>query len=261
MKAMIIQHHAATFISMMAIYFSVLNPTQAEKVVLPAEFTDHDAPGAGTPYPFDPFFFGEEGLRVQQLFEGTSFPEHEEGVLIQSVGFRLSGSPTERQNSFDVVFPKVEVHLSTSPKSMANMSNRFANNVGVDESIVYDAPLRWQAEFVRGPVQSMSLIIPFDEPFRYLPSQGSLLLDIRVKGQKKAGLVDWASFSGWSIVRGHLTTAEVGEFVLGSGLITQFSFQAIPEPATVGLASLGLLMVIATLSRGESGSDLMECKR
>ena len=213
--------------------------------VVPEEYTKKEGPGDGMLYPFDPAAFGNiTGLRLQQLYEGALFPEYQNGAIIESIAFRLSGSATEGNRSFDVTFPDVEVRISTTSKSVGGMREQFASNTGADEVIVFKSPLRWQATFTPGQVQAMSVIIPFSVPFVYQPAKGSLLIDISVREMRQhTGQVDLAIDQHLEVVRGIIPNQR-GETFPGAGLITRFGITAVPEPTTT------LLMIVSVATVG-----------
>ena len=107
-------------------------------------------------------------LRYQQVYNASVFTNVDaEFVYITAFGFRVE------PGQFPWTVTNMQINLSTTLRSADNLSTNFAENVGTDDAVVF-GPERhdfpgWGA-----------FQILLETPFRYDPSMGNLLLDIRI---------------------------------------------------------------------------------
>jgi hypothetical protein len=152
--------------------------------------------------------------------------------------------------------PNLRVHLSTTAKAPDGLSTTFADNVGLDETIVFNGAWTRSSAAIPGPggTRAFDIILPFTTSFIYDPAQGNLLMDfIDTNGFGSPSffpLVDAYFAIGASSIAGG-PNASTG-FVVNGGVVTQFTFQpaVVPDPAAVpepsswilfGLGGAGLL--------------------
>ena len=229
--------------------------TNAAIVVVPGgNATVEGTPdGSASYYPF-----GGEGTpntqRYQQIYNGASFgftgPQ-----LITQIAFRPDAS---FGSAFSTTIPNIQINLSTSSRTASTLSTTFANNVGADDTVVFGSgtpstasPLNLSSGFTAGPGNTKSFdIILSVQPFLYDPSQGSLLLDVRLYNSGFTSPVryfDTQTSSTDGIAR--VATGNAGNYLQAvgdvadtTGLVTQFTFAPVPEPTTYGcIAGLGAL--------------------
>jgi hypothetical protein len=147
--------------------------------------------------------------------------------------------------------PNFRLSLSTTSRSPTTLSPTFADNIGPDHTLVlFRDPLTLTTANLPGPgnTRQFDLTFPFQRPFLYDPAVGNLLAEFQSGPPATTG--DTIFFD---LVAGDPTVNAVAAFgsstattgdVLGIGLITQFTVQAVPEPSTfalLGLGTLGLL--------------------
>jgi hypothetical protein len=203
---------------------------------------------------FGPFF--DTSVRYQQVYSASQFPST--GPLsITQIAFRPDASVTNP--SLFIRFDSVRIDLSTTSRTPGTLSTVFANNVGANNTTVFDSFL-----FINTPVTGpaagpKNFIVTFTlSPFTYDPSLGNLLLDVRAfeSGGGISAPFDAQSSSPFTA---HVDASGVGSTsgsIIATGLVTQFQFTpvqatATPEPSAMLLTSAGVLL-LASLARWRS---------
>jgi hypothetical protein len=126
------------------------------------------------------FFTGSatftETLRSQQVYTGSEFGTTP--ILITAIYWRPSPNLGA---AFSTVVPSLQVNLSTTSKQGDELSSTFAENIGRDEKVVFNGPLKFSSEFqdAAGGTKKFDMKLRLKHPFYYDPAEGNLLLDIR----------------------------------------------------------------------------------
>jgi hypothetical protein len=185
--------------------------------------------------PFDTYEF-----RYQQVYDGTEFPSSP--ILITEIRFRpdsVFGIPFSR------TVEQVQIDLSTTSASPDELSSMFADNVGADDVVVHNGPLTLSSAFI-GPAsgpKEFDIAISIS-PFLYDRKLGNLLLDVRKpEGTGLPPLDSTSSIFSDAVSRvDSLSDANspVATNTDSVGLITQFTYIIIPEPAAWLLLMCGL---------------------
>jgi hypothetical protein len=144
-------------------------------------------------------------------------------------GTTLSGFP------FDL-----QIRMSTTTRAVDSLSPVFAENIGVDETVVFSGSVSWST-FHQPSIspQFFDLRIDLQQPFFYQPSMGNLLIDFNVTNSLIQSQID-----AWNRL-GDSVSSVVGEVGAASGtpstlgLVTFFDATIVPEPSTYILISLG----------------------
>jgi hypothetical protein len=113
--------------------------------------------------------------RVQQVYASSEFSNSP--ILITAIYWRPSindGFP------FRTVVSNIQVNLSTTSKQPDQLSSVFAENVGLDDQIVFAGPLKLSSRFrdAAGGTKKFDMMLRLQHPFYYDPAQGNLLVDI-----------------------------------------------------------------------------------
>jgi hypothetical protein len=127
-------------------------------------------------FPFDCF---NGSMRYQQVYAASHFSAiSNAGGFINSISYRLDSPCLTGDGQ---VIPSLQIDLSTTSKAPDSLSPVFAENVGVNDTIVRGpGSLTMSSSCSPGTKpQSFQLLIQFDRPFFYDPSAGNLLLDVR----------------------------------------------------------------------------------
>ncbi|MFV1968604.1 MAG: PEP-CTERM sorting domain-containing protein [Pirellulaceae bacterium] len=189
---------------------------------------------------------GDGPFRVQFLYAASDFRSLPEGHRL-IVG--TAGRADDRQsNPFSRSYADLEIRLSTT--SVNDLSTTYADNIGQDETLVFDGPSSVSYP-ATGPAEGPR---PFSEggtfqtPFFYEPSLGNLLVDITAPlgSTGDSGSFDAHETVGSrSLVSGDPTQA-VGQW---DTIVQVRQFTFVPEPTTFALVCLGLIGLLAAKKR------------
>ena len=122
------------------------------------------------------------------------------------------------------------------------MSSNVDENVGADETLVYDGPLTLIAtdEGLGNPPRPFEYVIEFQTPFTYDPSAGNLLVDRTLT--LSAGTV--APFVDAHDVGEIRTVFDNGQF---QSLVMVTEFTVVPEPSAMSLCGVGMFVGLAAI--------------
>ena len=117
------------------------------------------------------------GLRMQFVYGSVHFPP-DIGVLITELRFRPDRAAGF---AFTGVIASLQVNLSTTTRNPDELSTVYAQNVGVDDLVVFSGTLPVSSQFTGPPFgpKTFDIVIPLTTPFLYNPAAGNLLVDIR----------------------------------------------------------------------------------
>lgn len=133
-----------------------------------------DAPGnGGSIHPFGSTADCNDGMRFQQILDGDAVGSGN----ISSLAFRLDdGEPAFGPHTYG----GTTVKLSTTSRGTGDMSKTFADNIGADETLVFQGDLTVSAG-TDTPVNPFDFQLPVDVPFHFDASSGNLLIDVTVE--------------------------------------------------------------------------------
>ena len=199
--------------------------------------------------------------RYQQVYAGSLFGGYTAPLAIERISFRPD---SVYGGAFTATLPNIQISLSTTPRTMAELTDVFAENVGSDETIIVNGALTLSSSFTgpAGGPMDFDIHIDLATPFNYDPSLGNLVMDV----WNYKGVVDdpplsmvfdaeWKNpdiyriYTGYSVsAGGYLDTVNdsTGLFAPGAmGLVTQFTFtpagvEPVPVPGAALLGVLGL---------------------
>ena len=179
-------------------------------------------------------------MRYQQVYEASQFGVLSQPARITHIAFR----PDQwGGDAFASTIQDIQINLSTTSGAPDNLSLTFADNVGVDNTVVYSGSLSLSSSDTGGPPRDFDIIIPLQYPFLYDPGAGNMLLDIRIFTPAGTTGFDAETPEGDSVSR--LFSLDVnsptGDTSDSAGLVTQFTAQPIPEPGTLALLAAGAL--------------------
>jgi hypothetical protein len=209
----------------------------------------------------------KQPIRYQQVYDKSQFASFASGgEYITQLAFRVHspGIP------FSASISDLQVNLSTTAKTPEGLSTTFASNVGTDDTVVFPSASVQFAASLAGPPdgpQAFDLVITFTTPFRYDPTKGNLLVDIRntsgtTHDPANDQEIDEVSTGGDSVSRvynlGDVTAATAGPTGGGFqadtfGAVTRFVSTTNLPPATPPHT----LLNSATRMRVETGDNVL----
>ena len=127
-----------------------------------------------------PFSIGPSLQRYQQVFLAKEVLSAFRQEFITQILFRPDAI---FGNAFSSIIPDIQINLSTTNAAPDRLSTTFANNVGNDDTVVFNrGPLSLSSIDTGGVVgpKEFNIIINLSTPFLFNFSHGNLLLDVRV---------------------------------------------------------------------------------
>jgi hypothetical protein len=113
-------------------------------------------------------------MRYQQVYSSTLFSNLNSNIYLKFIEFSPKVLPFQEPAAWSV--PSMQVNLSTTAKSADSLSPVFSENVGPDDQVVFGpGPHTFSPTYPDGYGT-----VFLDRSFRYNPSLGNLLLDVRI---------------------------------------------------------------------------------
>jgi hypothetical protein len=182
-------------------------------------------------------------VRYQQVYNASDFLS-QAGPQYRITD--LSFLPGTGNTLGSTTLSNVLITFSITARSADQLSSAFADNIGVNTTVVSSGLLR----LVFNPVGDWNFSIHLQQPFLYDPALGNLLMDVRnyqTLPSGPPGRMGYANVAGdgSSLVGGYDVNSPTG--VPGTaGLVTRFTVELVPEPSPGGLLVLGLGLAVAT---------------
>ena len=215
-----------------AVIYDRANSAEAQeiKIVVPNEFEDREGnlqQGEGT---------GSASLRSQELTLASEFDQLPPSYRwITAVALRPDESAFLPRHT---EYGDTQYRLSTTDKEQDELSLVFAENVGPDETIVFDRrPYTISVDDASnvgkpGP-REFDYVFRFDTPFYYDPNQGNLLSEFR----SESGYLDaWPNADAQNesksvaAILGTDADADEGTQVVNFSFVREYTFAALPGP-------------------------------
>jgi hypothetical protein len=146
------------------------NIAKADQIVVPNSSANSQTPNAG-----EGIF--NETIRYQAVYGSSQFPPYP--IVISAIQWRpdsYQGGPVT-----NVTITNIQINLSTTTNSADHLSLVFAQNSGLDNTLVFNGTLVLSTASttqVNG-TKVFDINLPLQTPFVYDPSKGNLLLDVR----------------------------------------------------------------------------------
>jgi hypothetical protein len=188
-------------------------------------------------------------LRYQQVFAASQFQAVPPGgAYLTRLYFRTDCGHA----GGSCVNSNIQVNISTTVKDPDQLSAAFAENVGLDDTVVFHGPFTAGTAAGGCPPAFFENSLGLDRPFFYNPLQGNLLLDVRSYPGHTLSIPlppqaepahDATDVAGDSVSRVYAlsVTASVAEHIETTGIITEFEFHPVPA-LTNTLTTNGLVL-------------------
>jgi len=128
----------------------------------------------------------------------------------------------------------LRLHASTTRRSVAELSTTFAENLGTNNTLVFDGTVNVTTGNLPGPgnTRQFDYVVPFTTPFLYDPAAGNLVLDLQIEenGSAAPATFDTVFLPDPAIGRVlaiDSSTATTGT-IWADTLVTQFTFEPPP---------------------------------
>jgi hypothetical protein len=167
----------------------------------------------------------------QQVYQNTQF-----GGPIQITGLQFYNTQSDT-GATSMNTGNFQISLSTTSANWNTLSSTYANNIGPDNTMVFDGSLAQPWTF--GDTLSISLTTPF----LYNPADGNLLMDVIATNTGDAGGDIYFDTNGSSQRNDYLGRVFTdGNVDAGYGLVTGFitGGTSTPEPGSAVLLGLAL---------------------
>jgi len=227
-------------IGMVAVFLAAFPAmSQAQNVVVP-NVSQNTEGNYNNGFPFNVGDFGFTTQRYQQVYASSQFSSITSPTFITAITFRPDG---DSGNSFSQTITNIQINLSTTSAGVGSLSFTFADNVGGNDAVVHSGALSISSSFTGGNPRDFDIVINLQTPFLYDPSAGNLLMDVRNFSGEITTQFDASDDTG---TMSRLFTASsgvnslVGDIDDESGLVTQFTFAAVPVPTTWALMGLAI---------------------
>ena len=126
----------------------------------------------------------------------------------------------------------LRIYASTTTRSVAGLSLTFADNLGADNTLVFNGTLNWTTGNLPGPgnTRQFDIVFPCTTPFLYDPAAGNLLLDTQLSGNGQSITLDTVEGNPTAreIVNTTSSNGVTADFVAPFVQVTQFTFEPPP---------------------------------
>jgi hypothetical protein len=229
------------FAFLLAVFLGLCVATdlRAQVIVVPNALATNDGNGSSTSTT------GPASVRWSHIYDASQFGALSGPSFLTQFAYRpdrILGQSGPRTLT-------LQIFASTTSRSVAGLSTTFAENLGTNNTLVFDGTVNLTTANLPGPgnTRQFDYVFPFTTPFLYDPAAGNLVLDLQIEANGSALTFDTESGNpaiGKVFAFGS-STAATGDLQFSHP--TQFIF--VPEPA-VGVSVLfGLGLLIAKRKR------------
>ena len=200
----------------------VTTELRAQVIVVPnAQATNDGNASATTPT-------GAASVRSMRIFDASQFAALSGPSFLTQFAWR----PDRILGQSGPHSVNLRIYASTTTRSVAGLSMTFADNLGADNTLVFNGTLNWTTGNLPGPgnTRQFDMVFPCTTPFLYDPAAGNLLLDMQLSGNGQSITIDTVDGNPTAreIVNTTSSTAVTAEFVLPFVQVIQFLFEPPP---------------------------------
>jgi hypothetical protein len=198
----------------------VTTELRAQVIVVPNSLATNDGSGRGTSPTGGP-----TSVRAMRIFDASQFAALSGPSFLTQFAWRpdrILGQSGPRSVN-------LRIYASTTTRSVAGLSMTFADNLGADNTLVFNGTLNWTTGNLPGPgnTRQFDVVFPCTTPFLYDPAAGNLLLDTQLSGNGQSITLDTVvgNPTAREIVNSTSSTAVTAAFVAPAVQVTQFTFE------------------------------------
>jgi len=211
-----------TFILVVALGSCVITELRAQVLVVPNMLATND----GNTFLTTPTG-GPTSVRETTIYDASQFAHLSGPSFLTQFAYRPDTTPgPSGPRSFTL-----RIYASTTTRSVAGLSSIFAENIGTNNTLVFDGTVNVMTGNLAGPgnTRQFDVLFPFTTPFPYDPATGNLVLDIHFSANDGAIRFDAVSGNPLvnKIVNTGSSTAATGAFG-SSPEVIQFTFEPPP---------------------------------
>ena len=206
----------------------VTTELRAQVIVVPNSQATNDGNGSGTTPTGGP-----TSVRAMRIFDASQFAALSGPSLLTQFAWRpdrILGQSGPRSVN-------LRIYASTTTRSVAGLSMTFADNLGADNTLVFNGTLNWTTGNLPGPgnTRQFDIVFPCTTPFLYDPAAGNLLLDTQLSGNGEPITLDTVEGTvvenptAREIVNSTSSNAVTAAFVAPAVQVTQFTFEPPPR--------------------------------
>ena len=229
------------FAFLLAVFLGVCATTdlRAQVVVVPNSLATNDGDGSATSTA------GPASVRWLTIHDASQFGALSGPSFLTQFAYRPDGILGQSgPRSWTL-----QIYASTTSRSVAGMSTTFVENLGTNNTLVFDGTVTVTTGNLPGPgnTRQFDYVFPFTTPFLYDPAAGNLVLDLQIQANGSAVTFDTVSGDpaiGRVFAFGS-STATTGD--IRASHVTQLTF--VPEPTVAVSVLFGLGLLIAKRKR------------
>ena len=210
------------FASLLAAFLGscVTTELRAQVVVVPNSLATNDGNGSATS------IAGRASVRWLHIHDASQFGALSGPSFLTKFAYRPD-------RTLDQSGPRswtLRIYASTTSRSVAGLSTTFAEDLGTNNTLVFDGTVTVTTGNLPAPgnTRQFDYVFPFTTPFLYDPAAGNLVLDLQIEANGSAVTFDTVSGDP-AIGRafdGSSSTAATG--ILLYSHVTQFTFEPPP---------------------------------
>ena len=201
----------------------VMTELRAQVIVVPNSLATNDGNDSGTTVSGGP-----TSVRAMRIFDASQFAALSGPSLLTQFAWR----PDRILGQSGPHSVNLRIYASTTTRSVAGLSMTFADNLGADNTLVFNGTLNWTTGNLPGPgnTRQFDMVFPCTTPFLYDPAAGNLLLDMQLSGNGQSITLDTVEGNPTAreIANTTSSNAVTADFVAPFVQVTQFTFAPPP---------------------------------
>jgi len=197
----------------------VTTELRAQVIVVPNTLATNDGNSSVTTPP------GPASVRTLQIHDASQFGSLSGPSFLTQFAYRPDTIP----GPSGPLSWTLRVYASTTSRSVAGLSTTFAENLGTNNTLVFDGTVNVTTRNLPGPgnTRQFDMVFPLTTPFLYDPAAGNLVLDLQFEASGPPLTFDTVSRDpAIDRVVGFPSTAATG-FTFETH-VTQFTFEPSP---------------------------------